>query len=276
MSSSLRLEERLDFTLALARQAGETIVAARREASFGRSLKRGVELVTDTDVAVDRQIAAALDQRFPNEGRLTEELTPDSHQVDLEAALWIVDPIDGTVNFAHGHHHVAVSIAWALDGEIQLGVVHAPFLDETFSAIRGRGAWLNDAPIAASSADAFDEALIATGFSYTRADRAKQVARLARILDAGRDVRRNGSAALDLCGVACGRLDAYYESVSPWDFAAGRLIAAEAGALVGHLGPVPAGIPAELHGEDLICCAPKLEAQLRALLAQADRDFAAA
>jgi len=262
--------QRLEQTIRIARQAGDMIIQAREKQNFSRQYKGGDELVTETDVAVDQMIADELESLFPGEARLTEELTPDRSQLEQRGSLWIVDPIDGTVNFAYGHAHVAVSIAWAVDGEVQLGVVHAPFLGETFTALRGQGALLNDEPMRCSQADTLERSLVATGFPYARDRRAPLVRRLENVVQACRDVRRNGSAALDLCHVGCGQLDAYYESVSPWDFAAGLLIAREAGATTSHLYECPHGFPAELYGENLLVSAPAIHDSLGNLLRDAD------
>ncbi|OLO05666.1 inositol monophosphatase [Salinicola socius] len=254
----------------IARQAGDMIVQARQQQNFTRQYKGGDELVTEVDVAVDQMIADELESLFPGEARLTEELAPDRSQLEQRGSLWIVDPIDGTVNFAYGHAHVAISIAWAVDGEVHLGVVHAPFLGETFTAVRGQGAQLNEQPMACSQSKTLERSLVATGFPYARDRRAPLIRRLNHVLHACRDVRRNGSAALDLCHVGCGQLDAYYESVLPWDFAAGLLIAREAGASTSHLYACPEGLPAELYGENLLVSAPGIHAPLANLLRDAD------
>nr|WP_300309351.1 inositol monophosphatase family protein [Halomonas sp.] len=263
-------EQYLDIALDIAQSAGRMILEARESNALEKSLKNGQELVTTTDVAVDTMISQRLEEAFPGEKRLSEELSPERDVLEQEGALWVVDPIDGTVNFAHGLRHVAVSIAYARDGVIQLGVVHAPFLEETFTAIRGKGAYLNGNALSASSARELDASLIATGFPYRRDSRIPLMRRLTAVLSHCRDVRRNGSAALDLCDVACGRMDAYYESVSPWDFAAGRLIAHEAGARTGHLYHCPEGIPEELYGENLLVSSPHIYDDLRELLRRAD------
>lgn len=262
--------QRLEQMIRIAREAGDMIVQAREQQNFSYQYKGGDELVTEVDIAVDRHIAAALDALFAGEAKLTEELSPDRSQLERKGALWIVDPIDGTVNFAYGHAHVAVSIAWAVDGEVHLGVVHAPFLGETFTAIRGQGATLNEKPIQCSHVDTLERSLIGTGFPYARDKRAPLVRRLGHVMHACRDIRRNGSAALDLCHVGCGQLDAYYESVSPWDFAAGLLIAREAGARTGHLYECPEGIPPELYGENLLVTAPGIHVALGNVLRDAD------
>ncbi|NWO57455.1 inositol monophosphatase family protein [Chromohalobacter israelensis] len=262
--------QRLAEAERIARLAGERIVAARQSQAFQHRYKSGDELVTDADVDVDRLIATELDAHFRDDARLTEELSPERDVLEDSESLWIVDPIDGTVNFAYGHPHVAVSIAWASEGKLRLGVVHAPFLGETFTALRGEGAWLNGEPIEAGDARELDRSLVATGFPYRRDARAPLLRRLTGVLARCRDIRRNGSAALDLCHVACGRLDAYYESVSPWDFAAGLLIAREAGAKTGHLYPCPDRIPADLYGENILVSAPGIHGALRDILLKAD------
>jgi len=262
--------ERLALAVEIAREAGEMIREARAAQTFGHRYKQGHELVTDVDVAVDTHITARLESAFPEEARLSEELAPERHLLEEKAALWVVDPIDGTVNFAHGFHHVAVSIAWAQAGRVTLGVVHAPFLGETFTALAGQGAHCNGQPIQASRTRSLERCLVGTGFPYRRDSRPPLMRRLGAVLEHCQDVRRNGSAALDLCDVACGRLDAYYESVSPWDFAAGWLIAREAGARTGHLYPCPEGFPEDLYGENLLVTSPGIHRELGDLLRRAD------
>lgn len=268
----MQLRERLAIAVEIAELAGRHIHEARQQQNFKQHYKQGSELVTEVDVAVDRLIAEHLESRFPGEARLTEELSPNRENLGRGGPLWVVDPIDGTVNFAHGLPHVAVSIAWAQDGEVQLGVVHAPFLDETFTAMRGDGAYLNGQRIRTSLATHLERSLIATGFPYQSEGRAPLMRRLAAVMMHCQDMRRCGSAALDLCNVACARLDAYYESVSPWDFAAGLLIAREAGARTGHLYPCPDGIPEELYGEHIVAAAPDIYKTLEALLIRADEN----
>ncbi|KXS39229.1 MAG: myo-inositol-1(or 4)-monophosphatase [Halomonadaceae bacterium T82-2] len=266
----MQLAERLAIATEIAEGAGQEILAARDSQRFSQRYKKGTELVTDTDVAVDEWISERLQQHFPDDARLSEEIAPDREALGRKGPLWVVDPIDGTVNFARGFPHVAVSIAWAVDGRVQIGVVHAPFLGETFVAIRGEGAWRNQARIRTSLASRLESSLIATGFPYRRDGRQPLLRRFSAVMQHCQDVRRCGSAALDLCNVACGRLDAYYESVSPWDFAAGLLIAREAGARTGHVYPAPEGIPDELYGEHIVAAAPDIYVALRNLLQRAD------
>lgn len=265
-------DKRLQIATDIARRAGLMILEARRQGHRQERYKDGQELVTDTDVAVDTFISDQLDTLFPDEQRLSEELTPQQDELSQTASLWVIDPIDGTVNFAHGLRHVAVSIGWFDGTRMVIGVVHAPFLDETFTAIADLGAWRNGQPIHVSQAEDLSRCLVATGFPYQRDSRPPLMRRLQAVLSHCQDIRRNGSAALDLCDVACGRLNAYYESVSPWDFAAGLLIAREAGARTGHLYSVPEGVSPELYGENLLVTAPAIHEPLGKLLRQADRN----
>jgi myo-inositol-1(or 4)-monophosphatase len=259
-----------EFAESLAREAGELIVHERSENRLRTDYKAQTELVTHADVMADDLITSAIRKRYPDHRILSEESLPDREQAgNLDSPLWVIDPIDGTVNYAYGHPQVAVSIAYADAGRVQTGVVHAPFSGETFTATLGQGAWLNAASITHSNAQTLREALFATGFPYTKDALAPLLRRLDVMIHQCRDLRRIGSAALDICWVAAGRLDAYYESVSPWDFAAARLIALEAGATCGHFNSVPTGYPEDLWGQDLLICAPALFEPLRQSLSQA-------
>jgi myo-inositol-1(or 4)-monophosphatase len=147
---------------------------------------------------------------------------------------WVIDPLDGTVNYLYGLPTWAVSIAAEVDGETVAGVVEAPMRRETFRAVRGGGAFLNDRPVRCRPAPPLDQALVSTGFNYVHTVRSHQADVAQRLIPRLRDIRRSGSAAIDLSDVAAGRLDGYYErGLSPWDLAAGDLIAREAGALTG-------------------------------------------
>ena len=267
MSDSVSLHEIADFTEALAREAGELIRHEREENTLRTDYKHQTELVTHADVMADEFITGTIRERFPHHRILSEETMPDLAQAEeLETSLWIVDPIDGTVNYAYGHPQVAVSIAYAEKGKVRVGVVHAPFPGETFRATESEGATLNNQPIRHSGATDPRQSLFATGFPYTKDNLEPLVRRLDAMIHQCRDLRRIGSAALDICWVACGRLDIYYENVSPWDFAAARLIAKEAGATVGHFGEVPEGYPADLYGRDILISAPAVWAPVRSIL----------
>ena len=190
--------------------------------------KGAVDLVTDADLAAEELAIRLLRAEFPDHAIVAEESAPSAAP---GANCWYVDPLDGTTNFAHRYPHVAVSIAFARQGEIVLGVVHDPLRDEQFAAARGAGATLNGQPIRVSDTPTLDRALLATGFPYDRRERAAfYVRHLERFLSRGQCIRRSGCAALDLCYVGCGRLDGFWEwNLKPWDTAAGALIVTESG-----------------------------------------------
>ena len=256
----------LEFAEDLARRAGVLIAQARTDRALDLSYKEGIELLTSADLQADQLIRDEIEQTFPNHDILSEESSPHLDSAQLRGPLWVIDPIDGTVNYAYNQQQVAVSIAFAEGGQVQVGVVHCPFVDETFTARRGAGAWLNGHAIRTSECSELSRALIGTGFPYAAEGRVALVDRLRRVLGHCRDIRRVGSAAIDLCWVAMGRLDGFYEALKPWDLAAAALIAREAGARVGHLHPVEGELPEELYGRDLVAAAPGIYEQLVALL----------
>lgn len=185
------------------------------------------------DKAADRIISDMIREARPGDGLLTEESGEAGHGAPTR---WIVDPLDGTINFLWGIPHWAVSIAVERDGEVVTGVVFDPSKDELFVATRGAGATLNGEAIHANPAPPLDEALIATGFHYSVEERQRQSARMTEVVPVVRDIRRFGAAALDLSWVAAGRFDGYFErGVHDWDWAAGGLIAREAGAAIAEL-----------------------------------------
>lgn len=262
-----RLNHYLTQAVSVARQAGDLIRSSREEQSFTRDYKAGHELVTSADLKADQMITTLLKLSFPEHGLLSEESSPDHSDTDaLYQPLWVIDPIDGTVNYAHGLQQVAISIAYAEQGEVKVGVVYNPFLDELFTAVAGEHAQLNGKDIQVSETAELKKALIATGFPYDKTRIPSLLPRLHQVLNHCQDIRRMGSAAIDLCYVAAGRLDAYYETVSPWDFAAARLIALQAGATAGHLDGCPDTTPPALYGEQMLVANPALYPQLKALL----------
>lgn len=196
-------------------------------------LKGTIDLVTEADIASEKAILAILAQRFPGVKVLAEESSSDYASIP-SGPVWIVDPLDGTTNFAHGFPYFCVSIAYSVDMTSQVGVVYCPSLDELFCARAGGGAWLNGRRIRVSSRYSLIESLVGTGFPYDiQGNLAPVMAQLGRVLPAVRDVRRAGAAALDLAYVACGRLDGFWEiDLKPWDTAAGQLLVEEAGGRV--------------------------------------------
>jgi myo-inositol-1(or 4)-monophosphatase len=219
----------LDVAISAAYEAGKLVLSkfGKSEISYKGSSNN---LVTDADRASERLIAKMIADKFPQASILGEE----EHTLkDINAEeLWIVDPIDGTTNYAHGIPQFSISIGYSQFGKVMAGVVYDPNRDELFAAKRGSGASLNGTKINVSSNKTLQESIIATGFYYDRGELLDNTLRAIYHLFKGniQCVRRMGSAALDLCWVACGRFDAYYEyMLSPWDFAAGTLILEEAG-----------------------------------------------
>lgn len=213
-------------------KAGETI-----KGFYGRAFtirqKDEIDLVTEADLAAEELILAALRPAFPDASFLAEESSNDA-SILPQGPTWIIDPLDGTTNFAHGFPWFCVSIAYAEDGEIKAGVIYAPMLDELFIACRGCGAFINGFPMSVSQTPSLQSSLLATGFPYAIKEHCASVmATLAAVLPHVQGIRRAGSAALDLAYVACGRLDGFWEiMLKPWDTAAGLLMVQEAGGTV--------------------------------------------
>jgi myo-inositol-1(or 4)-monophosphatase len=213
---------------AAARRAGTLIRARHRERQEVSFKSTAVDLVTQVDREAEALIVGMIREAFPDHAIVAEE--SESSRVS-GGPCWYIDPIDGTTNFTHGYPVCAVSIALAEGEELRFGLVHDPLREETFSAVKGDGARLNGFPIGVSEAASLDQALLGTGFPYDRRERADfYLAFVGAALRRARDIRRAGSAALDLCYVACGRLDGYWEwNLHAWDTAAGAVILTEAG-----------------------------------------------
>jgi fructose-1,6-bisphosphatase/inositol monophosphatase family enzyme len=212
------------------------------------------DMVSEADRASEAYISATLQQLRPQDSLLGEE---GARRDGTSGVTWVADPLDGTTNFLYGVPSWAVSLAAEVDGRSVVGVVIDPSRDETWAATLGRGATLNGRPchVAEDRAE-LSTALVATGFGYQRERRQVQAAVLPRLLPVVRDIRRFGSAALDLCWVAAGRLDAYFESnLSEWDWAAGRLVCQEAG-----------GVVTVLAGDTVLATTPRLLGPLSSLL----------
>jgi myo-inositol-1(or 4)-monophosphatase len=195
-------------------------------------MKGEIDLVTEADVAAESAIIASLNEDAPGIAIMAEESFQG--QADLEQRTWIIDPLDGTTNFAHGIPIFAVSIGLLDQGQPLAGVIYCPMQDELFCASKGGGAWLNDRRIQVTATDFLVQALVATGFPYDIRKYVDQVlAQTRSVLPKVRDIRRMGAAAVDLAYVACGRLDGFWESaLKPWDTAAGWLLVEEAGGRV--------------------------------------------
>jgi len=275
VSMPLPSESRLvEVAAEIAREAGAEIRARVPKAREIATKANAVDLVTDTDHRVDALISERLAQAFPDHARLTEETgatTTGAHA----PVCWVVDPLDGTVNFAHGVPHFAVSIAAVggfhpgdpLDapgpqGRLLAGVVYDPMRDELFEATADGPALLNGEPLATSACVSVAEALVASGFPYDRRERADEYLDDWRtLLPRCRDLRRAGAAALDLAYVAAGRFDAYWErGLHPWDIAAGVLLVRRAG-----------GIATDRSGRDLFLDASEVLAATASIHAELAR-----
>ena len=219
-------------------EATDLAVRLRAEGLDVDSKSTATDLVTNADRACEDLIIARLSALRPDDGTLGEE---GGARSGTSGVVWVIDPIDGTTNFVYDHPGWGCSIAACIDGVAVAGAVAAPTIGAVFSAGAGRGATLGDTPLRLQPPPVLAEALVATGFGYSGEQRAAQASILGHLLPRVRDIRRVGAAAVDLCSVASGRVDAYYESgLAPWDLAAGALIAAEAGARVGALDGGPA------------------------------------
>lgn len=230
----------LDLAVRLARAAG-ALQRERYESALHVETKSApVDLVTEVDRGCEALVVEGITRERPGDAILAEE---GSARAPAGAAWrWVIDPLDGTTNFAHGYPRFCVSIGVEHGGRPCVGVVYDPLMDELYSAVRGEGAFRNGRPIRVSREPLLDRALVATGFAYDRRQgpRPDNLDAFAAFLVAARAVRRDGSAALDLCYVASGRLDGYWElKLAPWDVAAGALVVEEAGGRVSDAGGGP-------------------------------------
>lgn len=226
----------LAVAIEAAKRGGAIAREQRESQSVHVTLKAERNLVTTADLASEKAIIETIKAHYPDHKILAEESSdPDLAASFNSGPTWVIDPIDGTTNYAHGHPQVGVSVAFVVDGIAQAGAVLAPFQDELFTATLKGGAFLNGKPIRATETHSLSDALIATGFPYDRVNVDAICLRLRDLLRTCRDIRRLGAASVDISWVACGRIDAFYEeTLSPWDGAAACLIAREAGAKIGH------------------------------------------
>lgn len=210
--------------------------------------KGAINLVTEVDKECEKLIVGKLQENFPEDDILAEEGSGERHKTQRR---WIVDPLDGTVNYTHSFPFFCTSIALEKNGELELGVIYDPNRDEMFSAIKGEGAMLNGESISVSKAPTLNEALVATGFAYNvrQEERFDNLDNFSKFVKIARAVRRPGSAAIDLAWLACGRIDGFWELfLKPWDMAAGVCIIQEAGGLVTSFD----GSPYNLYGTQIL------------------------
>jgi myo-inositol-1(or 4)-monophosphatase len=255
--------ELLALAEGLARQAGALIRDGRRSGLTDVGTKSSVtDMVTEFDRASEALIVHGLQEVRPDDTIVGEEGMGRTGSSEL---TWYVDPIDGTTNYLYELPVYAVSIgASDLDGPL-VGVVHLPVLGETFTAVRGHGAWLGGARIHCRPHDDLSTSLIATGFSYLPGSRTAQATVISRVIGQVRDIRRLGAASADLCFVACGRFDGYFElGLASWDLAAGELIARESGARTSDFSGGPA------RPGQVVAATPGIHDALLALLADSD------
>ncbi|MBM7493185.1 myo-inositol-1(or 4)-monophosphatase [Micromonospora luteifusca] len=259
--------ELLAIALDVARAAAATAYRMRVEGvSVAATKSTATDVVTAADRAVERQVLDALRQLRPDDAVLGEEYgTGETGPVAPGGVRWIIDPIDGTVNYLYGLPYSAVSLAAEVDGAVVAGVVRNVNTGEEWTATAGGGAWRDGVRLRCSDEADLGQALVGTGFGYAADRRAHQATVVAGLIAHVRDIRRLGAAALDLCLVAEGRLDAYFEKgLAAWDLAAGGLVAAEAGVRV-------AGLAGRPPGPDLVVAAPPaLFAPLHDRLAELD------
>ncbi len=232
----------LNFAIETARDAGRVLLE-----KFGRietvTKKGDINLVTEADLASEALIVERIKSHFPRHAILAEE-AGNAVVTGVDGGhKWVIDPLDGTTNYAHGYPCFCVTIALEHEGEIVLGVTYDPTRDELFTAEKGRGAALNGKPIRVSATDELGNALLVTGFPYDIKHREKFARHLTEFLLTSRGVRRDGSAAIDLAYVACGRFDGFWEEgLNPWDVAAGKLLIEEAGGMVSYYDGSPFSI----------------------------------
>jgi myo-inositol-1(or 4)-monophosphatase len=256
----------LEIAVAAARAAGELLTDGDGRVAVAATKSSPTDVVTEMDRRSEELITRRLLAARPADAILAEEGGASAGGSESSPVRWVIDPIDGTVNYLYGLADWAVSIAAEVAGTVVAGVVHLPRHGETFTATLGGGAWMargGQAPVAlrARPGVPLPQALVATGFGYLAARRKIQGEVVAALLPLVRDIRRGGAASVDLCSVAAGRVDAYYErGLNYWDYAAGALIAAEAGAVV-------AGLSGPPSGSMTIAAAPALFEELSAALA---------
>ena len=224
----IHLRELLALATDLACEAGQVHIAGTTRELRLETKSSPTDLVSQVDREAERLIVARLRELRPDDAVLGEE---GALGHGTSGVRWVIDPLDGTTNYVYGYPAFAVSIAVEIEGRPQIGVVFDSSAGRMYRAIRGFGAVCDDQPIHVREQPDLATALVATGFSYEAAQRERQGAVVARVLSRVRDIRRGGTAALDLCHVAAGHVDAYWElDLSPWDYAAGSVIAGAAGA----------------------------------------------
>ncbi|MDN3544498.1 MAG: inositol monophosphatase family protein [Roseateles asaccharophilus] len=259
------LHPMLNVAIKAARAAGSIINRASLDLDILKiNTKSPNDFVTEVDQAAENVIIETLLQAYPDHGILAEE-SGRAHGNKHSDYVWIIDPLDGTTNFIHGFPVYAVSIALAFRGKIEQAVVYDPCRNDLFYATKGRGAFLNDKRLRVSKRTRMSDALIGTGFPFRRGDNFKRYMKMfEEVMTQCAGLRRPGAAALDLCYVAAGYYDAFFETgLNPWDVAAGSLIITEAGGLIGNF----TGEADFLNQREVVAGSPKIYGQLVQILA---------
>jgi myo-inositol-1(or 4)-monophosphatase len=259
----------LNIAVKAARAAGAIINRAALDLDLLKISSKGPnDFVSEVDQAAEQAIIDILLQAYPGHGILAEE-SGRTHGAKNSEYVWIIDPLDGTTNFLHGFPVYAVSIALAHRGQVQQGVVYDPTRNDLFYASRGRGAFLNDRRLRVSKRTRMDEALIGTGFPFRKGDNFKRYVKMfEEVMQNCAGLRRPGAAALDLCYVAAGYYDGFFETgLNPWDIAAGSLMITEAGGLIGNF----TGEADYLHQREVVAGTPKVYGQMVQMLAPYSR-----
>lgn len=257
----LNLDNALEFAVSVAKSAGAIQKNRYEDASVKVEHKGIIDLVTEVDIECEKIVTESIAGKYSDHGILAEEGTELEKSSDY---LWIVDPLDGTTNFAHGVPMFCVSIALVKQGAPLIGVAYDPLRDELFTAIKGGGAFLNGKPIRVSEVTEMDDALLSTGFPYDiRTNSDNNLNHFNRVVVNCQAIRRTGSAVIDLCYTACGRFDGFWEkNLFAWDMAAGALIVEEAGGIVTDM----SGAPLDLYGKTIASANRNIHSSLLKLL----------
>ena len=258
----MKLDNLLDIAISAVKESGriqkEWLARDKKV-----ELKGAINLVTEVDRICEDKIIEIIKEAFPEHNILTEE-TPMPE--GISPFRWIIDPLDGTTNYAHGYPCFCTSVAVEMEREIVLGTIYDPLLDELFTAQKGKGTFLNGERIAVSTTEQLTNALICTGFPYDlRESPVNNLNHFANFIMEARAIRRDGSAALDLCYVAAGRFDGFWElKLNPWDVAAGKLIVEEAGGVMSNF----SGGPLDIYGQETLASNGRIHKEMVGVLGQ--------
>jgi myo-inositol-1(or 4)-monophosphatase len=258
--SKKEIKELSNFTCELALGAGKVLKNGFNK-KHQVKLKGRIDPVTEADLKSEKHIVSSINKRYPDHAILAEEGSGNGEEAEFR---WIIDPLDGTVNYAHGFPIYCVSIGLEYKGKILAGAVYDPERDELFHAARGMGSFMNKKKISISKETNLERALLATGFSYTvGTDRKNNLGLFARMVKKAQAVRRPGSAAIDLCWLAAGRIDGFWELyLHPWDTAAALVIVEEAGGKVTRMN----GNPYSVFNDDILAGNSRLHKAIKTVL----------